>query len=181
MALRKFSITAKLPFLEIEGVWEPNEAERKAAWEMYVELVTRISVVELGPTEGILREALSSLYSLFGTTRDILRRYGPTVAKPSDGGSLSFGFIAVAVLNGVLRPVLATWHPRLQAYENTRPGHQSISEYEQAWPQAAELRIVLETTRHALLAYASLLGEVAGAPSLLDAVKGAEAWMRHDG
>jgi hypothetical protein len=171
MALRGFSVTAKLPFLEVGGEWEPNEDERKAAWEMYVELVTRISVVELGPAEGILREALSSLYSLFGTTRDILRRYGPAVAKPSKGGSLSFGFIAVAVLNGVLRPVLATWHPRLQVYESTRPEDRSIAEHEQAWPYAAELRTALETTRRALLAYASLLGEVAGVPSLLDADK----------
>jgi hypothetical protein len=164
------SVTVNLPFLQIGGQWEPNEAEAKAAWEMYVELVTRISIVELGPDEGILGEALSSLYSLFGTTRDILRRYGPSVAKPSKGGSLSFGYIAVAVLNGVLRPVLAKWHPRLETYGSTRPENLSIAEHEQAWPQAAELRTTLEATRVSLLAYASLLGEVAGAPSLLDAV-----------
>ena len=38
---------------------------------MYIELVTRIAVIELRPEEGLLREALSSLYSLFDTTRKI--------------------------------------------------------------------------------------------------------------
>ncbi|WP_370135611.1 hypothetical protein [Streptacidiphilus sp. EB103A] len=68
-----------LHVLEIAGTWEPNDAERRAAWELYVELVTRVSVVPLGTDEGLLREALSSLYSLFGTTREVLRRHGPEV------------------------------------------------------------------------------------------------------
>ena len=28
---------------KISGTWEPNDAERKAAWELYVELITRSS------------------------------------------------------------------------------------------------------------------------------------------
>lgn len=54
--------------------------ERDAAWELYVEVVTRIAVVELKPGEGSLREALSSLSSPFATTRDILRKYGQRLA-----------------------------------------------------------------------------------------------------
>ena len=96
-----------LGIFEVKGKWKPDEGQKKAAWEMYVELVTRISVAELHEDEGLLREALSSLYSLFITTRTILRQYGPSVAKPHDGSDLSFGFLAVAILNGVLRPVLA--------------------------------------------------------------------------
>ena len=63
-----------------------------------------MSVAELRPGEGILREALTSLYSLFGTTRDILRKYRPDIARGKGKGNLSFGYIAVAVLNGALRP-----------------------------------------------------------------------------
>jgi len=170
MGLSGLNVKVKLPFLEIGGEWEPNEAERKAAWEMYVELVTRISVIELEPDQGLLREALNSLYSLFGTTRDILRRYGPVVAQPSRGKSLSFGYIAVVVLNRVLRPLLATWHPRLQEYEVGRPPNMSMAVHERAWTSASELRAELESTRHMLLEYASLLGDVSGAPSLLLAV-----------
>ena len=43
--------------LQISGTWEPNDDEGKAAWELYVELVTRIAVVPLGGEEGLLREA----------------------------------------------------------------------------------------------------------------------------
>ena len=68
-------VSLKLPVVEIEGIWVPDKKQREAAWEMYIELVTRISVAELKPGEGLLREALSSLYSLFKTTREILRKY----------------------------------------------------------------------------------------------------------
>lgn len=119
MPVRSLKVSLKLGLLDIGGEWQPDNAEENAAWEMYVELVTRISVAELKPDEGLLREALTSLYSLFGTTRDILRRYGPGITRGKDNGTISFGYIAVAVLNGALRPLLATWHPRLTAYEAT--------------------------------------------------------------
>ena len=90
-----------------------------------MELVTHISVEPLGPEEGLLRETLGSLYSLFGSTRDILRRYGPEVAIPKRGHELSFGSIAVTVLNRALRPLLARWHPELGHYESTPPAEVS--------------------------------------------------------
>ena len=112
--LTNVKVSLKLPYIAgIEGTWEPDEREQNASWEMYVELVTRISVAELKSDEGLLREALSSLYTLFNTTRDILRKYGPSVAQPKGKDNLSFGYLAVTVLNVVLRPVLAKWHPLL--------------------------------------------------------------------
>ncbi len=171
MPLKSIKVGLKLGPFEIGGDWEPDESERKAAWEMYVELVTRISVAELKPDEGILREAMTSLYSLFGTTREILRRYGPTIATGKDGGSLSFGYIAVAVLNGALRPVLASWHPRLGSYEITRPATVSVAEHEAVWPEAAALRAELNQVRGVLLAYTDLLADVVGTRSLLRAVE----------
>jgi hypothetical protein len=78
---KQVQVKLTIPFIgEISGTWEPEEAERHAAWELYVELVTRIAVVQLSPAEGMLREALSSLREVFGITREILRRYGPSVA-----------------------------------------------------------------------------------------------------
>jgi hypothetical protein len=118
-----------LHVLQISGTWEPNEDEGKAAWELYVELVTRIAVVPLGGQEGLLREALSSLYSLFATTRDILRRYGPAIAEPKPDGQYSFGVLAVAMLNYGLRPVLARWHPALEDWEASRPDGRSRREH----------------------------------------------------
>jgi hypothetical protein len=138
---------------------------------MYVELVTRISVAELKPGEGILRESLTSLHSLFGTTREILRRYGPQIAKGAGGGELSFGYISVAVLNGALRPLLATWHPLLSTYEASRPPELSIAEHEAAWPRSDELRTELNRVRLVLTHYADLLADAVGTRALLRAVE----------
>lgn len=168
MKVNSIKVCLDLPFVgRIEGTWQPDETERKAAWEMYVELITRISVAELLPQEGLLREALSSLHSLFDTTRKILRQYGPSVAQPKGKNNLSFGYLAVAILNTVLRPVLAKWHPLLLDYENSRPGSISKLEWERQWKRNEELRQVLNKTRGILIEYSRLLAEVAGVPSLI--------------
>jgi hypothetical protein len=160
-------VALNLHVLRITGTWEPNDEERLAAWELYVELVTRISVVPLKAGEGLLREALSSLYSLFATTRDILRRYGPGVAEPKPGGQYSFGVLAVAMLNYGLRPVLARWHPALEDWEATRPPGRSRSEHERVWERASELRAALDTARDVLTQYARLMADACGVPDLL--------------
>ncbi len=166
--LTSIKVSLKLPYLGgIEGTWEPDETEQRASWEMYVELITRISVVELRPGEGLLREALSSIYTLFDRTRKILREYGPSVARPKGNGDLSFGYLAVAILNTVLRPVLAKWHPLLLNYESTRPNSVSQVEYEQQWEGNEQLRHKLNEVRDVLLEYANLLAEVAKVPSLI--------------
>ena len=166
--LASVSVNLQLPYFGgIAGTWEPDENERDAAWEMYVELVTRISVADLQPTEGLLREALSSLYSLFETTRGILRKYGPGVAKPKGHGDLSFGQVAVAVLNGVLRPILAKWHPLLLDREAQRPEGISLLDHERLWERDGELREELAEARKALADYANLLAKVADVPPLI--------------
>ena len=166
--LTSVKVSLKLPYVAaVEGTWKPDESERAAAWEMCVELVTRISVAELLPGEGLLREALSSLYTLFGTTRDILRHHGPGVAKPKGKDALSFGLLAVTVLNVVLRPVLAKWHPLLEDYEASRQPSVSRLEHERRWERNAELRQALADVRAALDEYAKMLARAAGVPSLL--------------
>lgn len=160
----KFSV----PFVgEISGTWRPDDAERKAAWELYVELITRVSVVELGPSEGVLREALSSQYTLFHTTRDILRRYGPDVAPRSRQGEITFGSLAVTVLNAVVRPLLTRWHPALAEHEAARLPGVAPQQHEQEWEHEAELRQQLRLARHTLTDLARVLAEVAGAADLL--------------
>jgi len=166
--LTSVKVSLTLPYIGgVEGTWEPDETERNAAWEMYVELVTRISVAELKPDEGLLREALSSLYTLFDTTRNILRKYGPSVAQPKGEDGISFGYFAVAILNTVLRPVLAKWHPLLLDYESTKDSTISPLEHERQWEKHEELRQVLNEVRSVLIEYADLLAQVAGVPSLV--------------
>lgn len=160
-------VSLKLPFIGgIEGNWEFDEKEKEAAWEMYVELVTRISVVKLEYDEGLLREALSSLHTLFSTTRNILRQYGPSIATPKGEENLSFGYIAIVILNTLIRPVLSKWHPLLLDYESKK-GNISPLEHERNWDKHDELRDVLEEVRMKLIEYANLLSKVAGVPSLI--------------
>ena len=169
MAVAKFTgfkIKVNLPFLGIEGNWEIDEIQRKAAWEIYVELVTRVTVQELKDDEGLLREALSSFYSIFGTTRDILKKYGPSIAAPGSPDDTTLGHIAVGVLNKVLRPLLARWHPILKDYEDMRPPNVSVTEYERNWPQAAALRAEIGNVRTQLQEYADVLAEVSGVSKL---------------
>ncbi|MFG2876444.1 hypothetical protein ACGFYU_15890 [Streptomyces sp. NPDC048337] len=143
------------------------DSEREAAWELYVELATRVSVVELGEDEGLLREALSSLYTVFATTREILRRYGPAVAPRVPPGHLTFGVLAVNVLNLSIRPLLSRWHPLLTAHEATRGDHVDPVAHERRWSRVGELRAEIESVRQVLLGLAQALNEVAGVGDLI--------------
>jgi len=137
----------------------PDTAQQQAAWELYVELTTRVAVQELKEDEGLVREALSSLYSLFNISRGILRKAGPEVAK---GGVNSLGAVAIAVLNVGLRPFLSKWHPILQTYEEQRPEGVSPREHEDKWDRIGEVRKELNELREELSIYAAALAQIAG-------------------
>jgi len=161
MKLQSIKVGIDLKIFKAEGIWTPTEKEREAAWELYVELVTRISVVELKDKEGILREALNSLYSIFSITREILRKYGPDVAIPRGENEYSFGKLAIMILNYQLRPLLTKWHPLLQEYEAKRNPEVSIKEHEDKWERNAEMHSELNETRKVLIQYSNLLAKVA--------------------
>jgi hypothetical protein len=165
---QKIGVKVNLGIAELSGEWEPNDVERSAAWELYVELITRVSVVPLGEGEVLLREALTSLYSIFHTTRDVLRKYGPDIAEPKPDGQLNFAFLAVTILNAGIRPLLARWHPALTRWEEQCPPGASPAAHEHAWARADELRAELEQTRIALTDYAAALAIACGVPNLLD-------------
>jgi len=156
IALKK--VTLSLPF-GIGGVeFKPDSTERDAAWELYVELVTRVAVQSLNPQEGLVREAMNSLYSLFGSTREILRKAGPSVGASHD----SVGGIAIAVLNNGLRPFLSKWHPLLQEWEEKKPNGTSPQVHEKAWDKEMVVRGELDALRSGLEKYAEALGAIAG-------------------
>ncbi len=159
-----------LGFVQLSGSWEPNDAERRAAWELYVELLTRVSVVPLDPGQGLLREALTSMYSLFASTRQIMRAYGPDIAEPKRDGAYNLGFLAVAMLNFSLRPLLARWHPELEDWEAQRQAATSRRQHESEWPLAADLRAALRATQDELTTYAEVLAQACGVPDLHTAV-----------
>ena len=94
------SLKLKAGFLEAD--FEPNDPDRAAAWDLYVELLTRITTQNLAPDDGDEKVALDSVYALFPLTREILKRNG--------SGCLLFAKIAIPVLNQVIRPFTAKWH-----------------------------------------------------------------------
>ena len=101
--LGKFEISnlkIKTGILEMD--WKPQEEDKTAAWELYVELLTRITTQPLADTHGDEQTALTSVYSIFPTTRDVMKRNGR--------GCVDFTKIAVIVLNQKIRPFTTKWH-----------------------------------------------------------------------
>ncbi len=87
-------------FLDLE--WKPEDRDRDAAWELYVELLTRITTQHLQPEHGDEKSALDSVYALFGLTRATLKQHGRHCNE--------FAKIAIVVLNQVVRPFTVKWH-----------------------------------------------------------------------
>ena len=141
----------------IEGIWYPTENERKAAWDMYVEIVTRIPVAYVKPEMSLLRICLSSLYKLFDVTREILRKYGPTIARPRAEGQLSFGYLSIKVLDLILRPFMMKWHPLLAEYERTRKESDSPQDHEKKWARYEEFNKAMSEVGEAMMHYVNLL------------------------
>ncbi|MGD1910980.1 MAG: hypothetical protein ACFB2X_09040 [Rivularia sp. (in: cyanobacteria)] len=153
-------VSLNLPFGIGGTEWEPDDTEKRAAWSLFIELVTRVSIQPLEPEkdQGLLREALASLHSLFATTREILREAGPDIGA----SHRSVGGIAITVLNQGLRPFLSKWHPSLQSWEAQRPLTISPQEHERNWKYEAQLRTEMELLRRNLEEYAVALSVIAG-------------------
>jgi hypothetical protein len=126
--------------------------DRQVAWQLFIETATRIATQPLRAEEGFLREALNSLYSLFATTRELLRGMRPS--NVTEGETVETA--AVAMLNKDLRPFLSKWHPALTAFESLEP-----KKAEHEWERNEEFRRELEQLRQRLLSYAQGFGELA--------------------
>jgi hypothetical protein len=75
----------------LEGEFAPQHPDRAAAWELYVELLTRVTTQYLAPEDGDEKTALDSVHAIFPLTREILRRQG--------SGCGEFAKLAIPVLN----------------------------------------------------------------------------------
>ena len=123
-------------------------ADKDAAWDLYVEMLTRITTQPLPYEVGDEKTALDSVYSLFPTTREILRRRGR--------GTIQFSKIAVPMLNQIVRPFTAKWHRESLAGAFDNPA------------KRAEFREELTALREDLRNYSSLLAEIANVEDLTD-------------
>ena len=127
----------------------PNQ---DAAWELYVEMLTRVVTQPLPAQRGDEQAALDSVYSLFPTTREILRNHGRA--------TVVFSKVAIPVLNQVVRPFTARWHRESLAGAFT----------DQA--RCAEFRDDLIVVQEDLRNYNRMLAKIAEVEDLTDLEQG---------
>lgn len=138
------SLKIKTPFLETE--WNPSEPDKDAAWDLYIELLTRITTQHLQPDHGDEKAALESIHSLFSITRQIIKEYGRDC--------IEFAKIAIVVLNQIVRPFTAKWHKLSKA---------GAFEDEQ---KCIEFRSELASLQKELRKYTSALAQIADVEDL---------------
>jgi len=137
-------------FLEME--FNPRDEDKSAAWELYIELLTRITTQLLDDAHGDEKTALESVYSLFPITRQVIKGNGR--------GCIEFTKIAVVVLNQVIRPFTAKWHKL--ATEKVFANPEKCKEFRK---ELAQLQIQLRT-------YTKMLADMAGVEDLTELQKG---------
>ncbi|MCL4205574.1 MAG: hypothetical protein KJ000_24095 [Pirellulaceae bacterium] len=96
----------------LDGGGSPGDKDRALAWDVLVELRTRISTQPLHFLDGDEATALDSLYRLFQIVRDVLKKHGADAQQTAA--------VVVAVLNQVIRPFTAQWHRRKVAGDLAR-------------------------------------------------------------
>jgi hypothetical protein len=138
------SLKINAPFLDME--WKPQDEDKDAAWELYIELLTRIATQPLPAEHGDEETALTSVYTLFGLTREIIRRNGRQC--------IEFTKIAIVVLNQVIRPFTAKWHKL------------SLAEGFKNSDQCELFRQELGDLQESLRKYSKMLADMAGVEDL---------------
>ena len=134
------SLKIKTPFLDME--WKPQDEDKNAAWELYIELLTRITTQPLTDVYGDEETALKSIYSIFSLTRDVIKNNGRHC--------IEFTKIAIIILNQVIRPFTAKWHKLSIQGEFSNPD--SCLRFRE---ELVELQTVLNI-------YTKMLGDMAG-------------------
>lgn len=133
------SLKIKTSFLEMN--WEPKEQDKDAAWELYIELLTRVTTQGLEDTYGDEKTALDSIKKIFDLTRDIIKKY--------KRDCIEFSKISIVILNQKIRPFTSKWH-----HISTADGFDETN--------SKEFRSELKDLQVLLLAYTQMLGDMAG-------------------
>lgn len=134
----------KTPILDMD--WSPQEVDKNAAWDIYIELLTRIATQPLADEDGIEQTALESISKLFDLTRNIIKAHGRDC--------VGFARIAIIILNQIVRPFTARWHKLASegAFEDP--------------PQCRQFREELRELQDKLIRYSQMLAEISGVEDL---------------
>lgn len=147
--LEKWSMTSlriKTPFLEAD--WQPKDEDKEAAWELYIELLTRIATQPLPKEHGDEITALESVHKLFDITRQIIKQHGRLC--------IEFTKIAILILNQKIRPVTAKWHKLMLEGAFNKEEKRN------------EFRAELEDLQSVLRVYTKMLSDMAGVEDLTE-------------
>ncbi|MBY0474651.1 MAG: hypothetical protein K2Q13_06270 [Nitrosomonas sp.] len=139
-------LKVKTPILDMD--WKPSDPDKAAAWDLYVELLTRITTQPLPDEDGVELTALDSIHALFDITRETLKTHGRSC--------IQFARIAIIVLNQVVRPFTAKWHRKSQQGVFASP------------EQCRQFRQELRTLQMQLRNYTRLLGKLADVEDLTE-------------
>lgn len=126
--------------------FSPQDPDRDAAWDLYVELLTRITTQHLQPEHGDEKTALKSIYALFDLTRETLKNRGRHCNE--------FAKIAIVVLNQIVRPFTAKWHK------------ESLAGAFKDQARCREFRSDLSALQQQLRQYTKMLADMAGVEDL---------------
>jgi hypothetical protein len=129
-----------------------SDEHRKVAWNIFIEIMTRIASQPLAAQEGLLREVLSSLYSMLLSIRELLKATIPS--HPTAGPTVEM--FAFRMSNKELRPFLAKWHPELKRFEQATP-----PQPETAWEHNNVCRGELKELQDRLVEYGRAFGKLA--------------------
>lgn len=144
------SLKIKTPFLDME--WKPQDEDKAAAWDLYVELLTRITTQNLNENHGDETTALNSIFAIFSITRDVMKNNGRNC--------IEFTKIAIIVLNQVVRPFTAKWHSLSLKGAFDDP------------IKCEEFRGELEDLQRTLRIYTKMLADMAGVEDLTEIENG---------
>ena len=142
--LEKIALNAGIARAEISF----KSSDKDAAWELYIEMLTRIVTQRLPSESGDEQSALDSVYTLFPTTREILRKHGRD--------TIEFSKVAVPILNQIVRPFTTKWH-RASLAKEFNDGE-----------KRQEFRMELEKLLNDLRKYNRMLAKIASIEDLTD-------------
>ncbi len=157
--LKKWNMTSlkiKTSFLEME--WKPHDADKKAAWELYVELLTRITTQPLNDSHGDEETALKSIYSIFPLTREVIKLNGRDCTE--------FTKIAIIILNQKVRPFTSKWHK--SSIEFGFVLFDKVGNKHKNQNLCLEFRKELAVLQKDLKIYTQMLADMAGVENLVD-------------
>jgi len=143
------TVSLSLPFGLGSVTYDISDAERVAAWQLYVQLKTRKAALPFDMNDDLVVEVLDSLYELVIITRELL--LGLPV-RTSESHALSD--MMLRVLNDGLRPYLTKWQAdfrRWWEFEVQNPAHrdQRPQTVQKAYPHFDQLiQEMMEMNQH---------------------------------